>query len=62
MSKNQQLTSVKLDAALFEEFKVTAIRTKMNFQKLAERSMWLYLHNKDFKELVHNTFDTELLK
>ena len=32
--KNQQLTSVKLDKELFEQFKIECIKRKFSFQKL----------------------------
>jgi hypothetical protein len=41
--KNQQLTSVKLDKDLFEQFKVECIKRKFSFQKLSERAVHLYL-------------------
>ena len=37
MSKDQQLTSVKIDKSLFEQFKVECIKRKFSFQKLSER-------------------------
>jgi hypothetical protein len=61
MSK-QVLTSVKLNEQLFDDFKVLAIRTKINFQKLAERSVWLYINDEEFRNKLHNTTETEMLK
>jgi hypothetical protein len=52
--KNQQLTSVKLDKDLFENFKVECIKRKFSFQKLSERAVHLYLTNEDFRKQVHN--------
>ena len=52
--KNQQLTSVKIDKGLFEEFKVECIKRKFSFQKLSERAIHLYLTNEDFRKQVHN--------
>lgn len=52
--KNQQLTSVKLDKDLFEQFKVECIKRKFSFQKLSERAVHLYLTNEDFRKQVHN--------
>ena len=37
MPKDQQLTSVKINKSLFEEFKVECIKRKFSFQKLSER-------------------------
>ena len=58
--KNQQLTSVKLDKDLFEQFKVECIKRKFSFQKLSERAVHLYLTNEDFRKQVHNHSDLSL--
>jgi hypothetical protein len=58
--KNQQLTSVKLDKDLFENFKVECIKRKFSFQKLSERAVHLYLTNEDFRKQVHNHSDLSL--
>jgi hypothetical protein len=52
--KNQQLTSVKLDKDLFEQFKVECIKRKFSFQKLSERAVHLYLTDDSFRKQVHN--------
>ena len=52
--KNQQLTSVKLDKDLFEQFKVECIKRKFSFQKLSERAVHLYLTDESFRKQVHN--------
>lgn len=59
MAKDQSLTSVKINTQLFEDFKIECIKSKMTFQKLSERAMWLYMNDQSFKELIHNTFQTE---
>ena len=58
--KNQQLTSVKLDKDLFEQFKIECIKRKFSFQKLSERAIHLYLTNDDFKKQIHNYSDLSL--
>jgi hypothetical protein len=58
--KNQQLTSVKLDKELFEQFKIECIKRKFSFQKLSERAIHLYLTNDDFKKQIHNYSDLSL--
>ena len=58
MSTEKKLTSVKIDEDLWDDFRISAIRHKFSFQKLAERSIYLYLHNDEFKRLVHNTKNT----
>lgn len=62
--KNQekQLTSVKLDPTLFEEFKVNAIKLKFSFQKLSERAVYLYNTDPEFRKMIHAvqiSFDKE---
>jgi hypothetical protein len=37
------LTSVKIQSDLFDEFKVSCVRHKFSFQKLADRAIHLYL-------------------
>jgi len=58
--KNQQLTSVKIDKDLFEEFKVECIKRKFSFQKLSERAIHLYLTDEDFRKQVHIHNDLSL--
>jgi hypothetical protein len=58
--KNQQLTSVKLDKELFEQFKIECIKRKFSFQKLSERAIHLYLTNDNFKKQIHNYSDLSL--
>jgi hypothetical protein len=58
--KNQQLTSVKIDKDLFEQFRVECIKRKFSFQKLSEREIHIYLTNEDFRKQVHNHNDLSL--
>jgi hypothetical protein len=58
--KNQQLTSVKIDKDLFEEFKVACVKMKFSFQKLSERAMHLYLTDEEFRKQIHNHKDLTL--
>lgn len=58
--KDKQLTSVKVDPELFENFKVLTIRTKFSLQKLVDRSLFLYLQDENFRNKVHNTLNTQL--
>lgn len=51
----KKLTSLKLDPELFDEFKIECIRTKFTLQKLAERSVYLFLKDKEFQKLILNT-------
>ncbi len=60
MSKDQQLTSVKINKTLFEQFKVECIKRKFSFQKLSERAIHLYLTEEEFRKQVHNHTDLSL--
>lgn len=53
-----QLTSVKVQQTLFEEFKITSIKTKVNLQKLVERAMYLYIMDNDFQKKINNQLET----
>ena len=62
MSKtsNQTLTSVKIDKDLFEQFRVECIKRKFSYQKLAERTMHLYITDENFRKQIHNHNDLNL--
>ena len=42
-NKDMTLTSVKVKSDLFENFKIECVKRKFSFQKLADRSIFLYL-------------------
>jgi hypothetical protein len=50
------LTSAKLDKNMFNEFKNISILNKITFKKLAERSMYLYNKDEEFRKKIENTF------
>ena len=50
----QQLTSVKVDEILFEDFKINSIKYKFSLQKLTERSMYLYNTDPEFRRMIQN--------
>ena len=61
MSKRDMtLTSVKLQSDLSEDFKVECVRRKFSFQKLADRSIHLYLTDEDFRRRIHNHLNLEV--
>jgi hypothetical protein len=59
-TNKQQLTSVKVDGELFDEFKVLCVRTKFSLQKLTDRCMHLYVTDEEFRKQIHNHFNTSL--
>ena len=63
MNKSElQLTSVKVHRDLFEEFKIECVKTKFSFQKLSDRSIYLYLTNEEFRKTIHNQTNLQLNK
>ena len=54
--KKSKLTSVKILEDLYKRFKATTVNTKMTLQKLTNRSIDLYLTDKNYKNTVeaHN--------
>ena len=54
------LTSVKVQSNLFDDFKVECVRRKFSFQKLADRSIFLYLTDEDFRKKNNNQTNIEL--
>ena len=53
-SKDQILTSVKVQTELFEEFKLECVKRKFSLQKLTDRAIDLYLHDETFRKMIHN--------
>jgi len=49
---NKKLTSVKVEEELFTRFREECIRSKFSFQKLADRAIFLFLNDNDFKEKI----------
>ncbi len=52
------ITSVKIPQTLYEDFKVTSIKTKMNLQDIVERSMYMYLTDSSFRQTIHEQYNT----
>jgi len=54
------LTSVKIQGDLFDEFKISCVRHKFSFQKLADRAIHLYLTDETFRKQIHNHNDLDI--
>ncbi len=54
------LTSVKVQSDLFENFKIECVRRKFSFQKLADRSLFLYLTDENFRKQITNQINLDL--
>lgn len=53
MAKDEKLTSVKITQPLFDKFKMACLEDNFSFKKLADRAIFLYLTDKEFKQQVH---------
>lgn len=51
--KEEKLTSVKITQPLFDEFKIAAFQNNFSFKKLADRAIFLYLTDKEFRSKLH---------
>lgn len=60
--KEMTLTSVKVQSDLFDEFKIECVKRKFSFQKLADRSLFLYLSDEDFRKKINSQVDLKLNK
>ena len=59
-NKSMTLTSVKVKSDLFENFKIECVKRKFSFQKLADRAIFLYLTNDDFRKQITNQTNLEI--
>ena len=61
-NKDMTLTSVKIKSDLFENFKIECVKRKFSFQKLADRAIYLYLTDEDFRKQISNHTNLDLEK
>ena len=59
-NKEMTLTSVKVQSNLFENFKIECVKRKFSFQKLADRAIFLYLTNEDFRTQINTQTSLEI--
>ena len=59
-NKKMTLTSVKVKSDLFDNFKIECVRRKFSFQKLADRSLFLYLTDENFRKQITNKINLDL--
>jgi hypothetical protein len=52
------ITSVKIPDVLYEDFKVTSVKTKINLQDIVERSIFMYLTDSKFRQTIHEQYNT----
>lgn len=60
MTKEEKLTSVKITQPLFDKFKMAALEDNFSFKKLADRAIFLYLTDKEFRQKVHEINNIKL--
>jgi len=58
--KDMTLTSVKVQAELFENFKIACVKYKFSLQKLADRTIHLYLTDEEFRKRIHSHSNLEI--
>ena len=58
--KQMTLTSVKVKSDLFENFKIECVKRKFSFQKLADRALFLYITDEDFRKQITNQINLEI--
>ena len=51
---NLKLTSVKILEAHYQRFKIRTVNEEMSLQKLINRSIHLYLEDKEYKDKLNN--------
>jgi hypothetical protein len=57
---SKKLTSVKVEKDLLEKFKIECVKRKFSFQKLADRSIYLYLTDEEYRKTLHNQIDISI--
>tara|TARA_B100000683_G_scaffold161652_1_gene155949 strand:+ start:358 stop:546 length:189 start_codon:yes stop_codon:yes gene_type:complete len=62
MIKDEKLTSVKITQPHFDKFKMACLQDNFSFKKLADRAIFLYITDKEFKKLIHQTTSIKLKK
>lgn len=62
MIKNEKLTSVKITQPLLDEFKMAALQNNFSFKKLADRAIFLYITDKEFRNKIHSQTNIKINK
>ena len=60
MIKNEKLTSVKITQPLFDKFKMSCLEHNFSFKKLADRAIFLYLTDNEFRDKIHKQNNIKL--
>lgn len=54
MQKDEKLTSVKITQPLYDKFKMACIEDSFSLKKLADRAIFLYLTDKEFRSKIRS--------
>ena len=57
---NEKLTSFKVNEKIHDAFKIEGIKYKITLKKLAERAMFLFIKDDDFRKKILNTMNLEM--
>jgi hypothetical protein len=60
MTKEEKLTSVKITQPLFDKFKMACLEDNFSFKKLADRAIFLYLTDEEFRVKLHKINNIKL--
>jgi len=60
MAKDEKLTSVKITQPLFDKFKMACLEENFSFKKLADRAIFLYITDKEFRDKIHKQNNIKL--
>ena len=60
LKKDEKLTSVKITQPLYDRFKMSAFESNFSFKKLADRAIFLYLTDEEFKKRLHDQDDINI--
>jgi predicted DNA-binding ribbon-helix-helix protein len=56
MKNNKVATTVKVENALYDDFKVLGVRHKLTLQGLVERCVYRYVNEDNFRDGINNFF------
>jgi len=60
--KDEKLTSVKITQPLFDRFKLACLEDNFSFKKLADRAIFLYLTDIEFRSKIHSQNNIKIKK
>lgn len=55
-----KLTSVKLLTGVYHNFKIIALQNGIRLQEVANRSIWLYANDREFRQKIDETVNLQI--